>query len=90
MNTLIICSTIAICIYIICYYINKLIDKAIESDTFINSIYDDMDTIKDIIGRTFDIELYNDVIKHNLSTINRIVSKYVEESEIADTSTKES
>lgn len=90
MNTLIICATIVGCIYIICYYINKLITKTIENENFVNSMYDDIYSIKDIIDRTISIEIYNDNVKNNLLTIKRIISKYVEESEDANSSTKES
>lgn len=90
MNTLIICATIVACVYIVCYYINKLTDKIIEHESFINSMSDDIDSIKDIVDRTVAIDLYNDTVKHNLLTIKHIISKYVEENEDADTSTKES
>lgn len=90
MNTLIICATIVACVYIVCYYINKLTDKTIEHESFVNSMSDDIDSIKDIVDRTSTLDLYNDTVKHNLLTIKHIISKYVEESEDADTSTKES
>ena len=90
MNTLIICATIVVCIFIICYYINKFIGKTIETDSTINSIFDDMATIKEVIDRTASIEIYHDAIKHNVLTIKNIVSKYVEESEATDTSSEES
>lgn len=90
MNTLIICATIVACVYIVCYYINKLTDKTIEHESFVNSMSDDIDSIKDIVDRTCSIDLYNDTIKHNLLTIKHIISKYVEEPKDADTSTKES
>lgn len=90
MNTLIICATIVTCVYTICYYINKLTDKTIEHESLINSMSDDIDSIKDIVDRTFTIDLYNDTVKHNLLTIKYIISKYVEETEDADISTKES
>lgn len=90
MNTLIICATIVVCIFIICYYINKFINKAAETDSTVNSMFDDMATIKEVIDRTASIECYNDTIKHNILTVKNIVSKYVEESEDANSSTKES
>lgn len=90
MNTLIICATIVACVYIVCYYINKLTDKTIEHESLINSMSDDIDSIKDIVDRTVTIDLYNDTAKHNLLTIKHIISKYVEETEDADTSAKES
>ena len=90
MNTLIICATIVVCIFIICYYINKLIGKNIETDSTVNSIFDDMATIKEVIDRTASIDIYHDAIKHNVLTIKNIVSKYVEESEANDTSSEES
>lgn len=90
MNTFIICATIVASIYIICYYINKLTDKTIEHESLVNSMSDDIDSIKDIVDRTCAIDLYNDTVKHNLLTIKHIISKYVEENEDADTSTKES
>lgn len=90
MNTLIICATIVVCIFIICYYINKFIDKAAETDSTVNSMFDDMATIKEVIDRTASIECYNDTIKHNILTVKHILSKYVEEPETTDTSSKES
>lgn len=90
MNTLIICATIVVCIFIICYYINKLIGKNIETYSTVNSIFDDMATIKEVIDRTTSIEIYHDAVKHNVLTIKNIVSKYVEESEDTDTSSEES
>lgn len=90
MNTLIICATIVVCIFIICYYINKFIDKAAETDSTVNSMFDDMATIKEVIDRTVSIECYNDTIKHNILTVKNIVSKYVEEPETTDTSSEES
>lgn len=79
MNTLIICSTIVACVYVICYYINKLTDKTIENENLVNSMFDDIDSIEDIVSRTVAIDLYNDTVKHNLLTIKHIISKYVEE-----------
>lgn len=90
MNTLIICATIVVCIFIICYYINKFIDKAAETDSTVNSMFDDMATIKEVINRTASIECYNDTIKHNILTVKHILSKYVEEPETTDTSSEES
>lgn len=90
MNTLIICATIVVSIYVVCYYINKLTDKTIEHESLVNSMSNDIDFIKDIVDRTCAIDLYNDTAKHNLLTIKHIISKYVEETENADTSTKES
>lgn len=81
MNTLIICATIVACIFIICYYINKLVNKAVETNSTVNSIFNDIDTIKEIVDRSTTIECYNDTIKHNLLTVKNIVSKYVEETE---------
>lgn len=79
MNTLIICATIVTCFYIVCYYINKLTDKTIENENLINSMFDDIDSIENIVNRTVAIDLYNDTVKHNLLTIKHIISKYVEE-----------
>lgn len=90
MNTLIICATIVVCIFIICYYINKFINKAVETDSTVNSMFDDMATIKEVIDRTASIECYNDTIKHNILTVKNIVSKYVEEPKTTDTSSEES
>ena len=90
MNTLIICATIVVCIFIICYYINKFINKAAETDSTVNSMFDDIATIKEVIDRTASIECYNDTIKHNILTVKHILSKYVEEPETTDTSSKES
>lgn len=89
MNTLIICATIAVCIYIICYYINKLITKNKEHESLVTSMFGDIYAIKDIVDKTVAIDLYQDTVKNNLLTIKSIISKYVEE-EDADTSTKES
>lgn len=90
MNTIVICATIVVCIFIICYYINKLIGKNIETDSAVNSMFDDMATIKEVIDRTISIDYYNDTIKHNILTVKNIVSKYVEEPETYDTSSEES
>lgn len=90
MNTLIICATIVVCIFIICYYINRLTTKTIENESFLNSMSDDISSIKDIVDRTISIDIYNESVKHNLLTIKHIMSKYVEESEDANSSTKES
>lgn len=90
MNTLVICATIVACVYIICYYINKLIDKTIEYESLINSMSDDIYSIKNVVDRTITIDLYNDTVKNNLLTIKHIISKYVEESEDVNSSTKES
>lgn len=90
MNTLIICATIVACVYIVCYYVNKLAKRAMENDSTVNSIFDDMSTIKEIVDRSTTIECYSDTIKHNLLTVKNIVSKYVEETETSDTSSEES
>lgn len=90
MNTLIICATIVACIFIICYYINKLAKRIMENDSTINSMFDDMSTIKEIIDLSTTIECYSDTIKHNLLTVQKIVSKYVEEPETSNTSSEES
>lgn len=90
MNTLIICATVVASIYIVCYYINKLIDEITKHENLVNSMSDDIVSIKDIIDRTYAIDVYNDTVKHNLLTINHILSKYVEEPGNANTSTKES
>lgn len=90
MNILIICATIVACVYIICYYINKLTCISIEHDDFVNSMSNDIDSIKDIVDRTIAIDLYNDTVKNNLLSIKQVISKYDEESENADNNTKES
>lgn len=89
MNTLIICATIVVCIFIICYYIDRL-TKTIKNESFLNSMSDDINSIKDIVDRTISIDIYNESVKQNLLTIKHILSKYVEESEDANSSTKES
>lgn len=89
MNSLIICASITGCIYIICYYINNIVDNIIKIKNSTNSMSNDIKTIKDIINRSISIEVYNDTIKHNLLTIKHITSKYVEEPGNANTSTKE-
>lgn len=53
-------------------------------------MFDNMITINEIIDRIISIEYYSDTVKHNILTIKNIVSKYVEESETSDTSSKES
>lgn len=90
MNTLIICATIVACIFIICYYIDKLADKAVETDSIVNSMFDDMSTIKEVIDRTLSIECYSDTVKHNILTVKNIVSNYVEEPKTPDTSSEKS
>ena len=71
-------------------FINKFINKAAETDSTVNSMFDDMATIKEVIDRTVSIECYNDTIKHNILTVKNIVSKYVEEPKTTDTSSEES
>lgn len=90
MNTLVICATIVACIFIVCYYIDRLTTKTIENESFLNSMSDDISSIKDIVDRTISIDIYNESVKYNLLTIKHIISKYVEESEDANSSTKES
>lgn len=90
MNTLIICSTIVLCIFVICYYINKFINNKIENDNVVNSLFDDVHIVKEIIDRTSKVEFYNEACKQNILTIKNILSKYVEENESIDTSSKES
>ena len=90
MNTLIICSTIVLCIFIVCYYINKFINNKIENDNVVNSLFDDVHIVKEIIDRSSKVEFYNEGLKHNILTIKNILSKYVEENESVDTSSKES
>lgn len=90
MNTSMICVTIISCVFIICYYINKLANNGMEHEELINSMFNDIAEINDIIDRTSDIEIYNDTIKHNLLTIKYIISKYVEEAKYIDTKTKKS
>ena len=79
MNTLVICATIVTCIFIICYYADKFAKRSMENDSTVNSIFNDIDTIKEIVDRTTTIECYNDTIKHNILTIKNIVSKYIED-----------
>ena len=50
-----------------------------ENDSTVNSIFNDIDTIKEIVDRSTTIECYNDTIKHNILTIKNIVSKYIED-----------
>lgn len=90
MNTLIICVTIVLCIFIVCYYINKFINNKIENDNITNSLFDDVNIVKEIIDRSSKVEFYNEGLKHNILTIKNILSKYVEENESIDTSSKES
>ena len=79
MNTIVICSTIVTCIFIICYYVDKFVKRTMENDSTVNSIFNDIDTIKEIVDRSTTIECYNDTIKHNILTIKNIVSKYIED-----------
>lgn len=88
MNTLIICITIVLCIFIVCYYINKFINNKIENDNMTNSLFDDVNIIKEIIDRSSKVEFYNEGLKHNILTIKNILSKYVEENESIDDSSK--
>ena len=88
MNTLIICSTIALCIFVVCYYINKFINNKIENNNVVNSLFDDVNTVKEIIDRISKIEFYNEALKQNILTIKNILSKSVEENESIDTSSK--
>lgn len=90
MNTLIICATIVVCIFIVCYYMDKLTTKTIKNESFLNSMSDAISSIKDVVDRTISIDVYNESVKHNLLTIKHIISKYVKESEDANSSTKES
>ena len=90
MNTLIICSTIVLCIFVVCYYINKFINNKIENDNITNSLFEDVHIVKEIIDRISKIEFYNESLKQNILTIKNILSKYVEENESVDTSSKES
>ena len=90
MNILIICSTIVLCIFVVCYYINKFINNKIENDNITNSLFEDVHIVKEIIDRISKIEFYNESLKQNILTIKNILSKYVEENESIDTSSKES
>ena len=90
MNILIICSTIVLCIFVVCYYINKFINNKIENDNITNSLFEDVHIVKVIIDRISKIEFYNESLKQNILTIKNILSKYVEENESVDTSSKES
>lgn len=90
MNILIICSTIVLCIFVVCYYINKFINNKIENDNITNSLFEDVHIVKEIIDRISKIEFYNESLKQNILTIKNILSKYVEENESVDTSSKES
>lgn len=90
MNTLIICATILLCVFVVCYYISKLINNTIENNNVVNSLFDDVSTVKEIIDRISKIEFYNEALKQNILTIKNILSKYVEENESVDTSSKES
>ena len=90
MNILIICSTIVLCIFVVCYYINKFINNTMKNNNVVNSLFDDIHIVKEIIDRISKIEFYNESLKQNILTIKNILSKYVEENESIDTSSKES
>lgn len=90
MNTIIICATIVVCVFIVCYYTSKLINKHIDCDNTLNSMFDDMAVINELVHRSSKIDFYCDSVKHNIITIKNITSKYVEEAETIDTSAEES
>lgn len=90
MNTIVICATITVCVFIVCYYTNKLINKHIDYDNILNSMFDDMVTINELVNRSSKIDFYCESVKHNILTIKNISSKYVEEDELLDTSSEES
>ena len=46
MNTFIICATVVICIYIICYHINQSNRDKLAHDNKLNDLYNDIDNIK--------------------------------------------
>lgn len=46
MNTFIICATVVICIYIICYHINQSNRDKLAYDNKLNDLYNDIDNIK--------------------------------------------
>lgn len=46
MNTFIICATVVICIYIICYHINQSNRDKLAYDNELNHLYNDIDNIK--------------------------------------------
>lgn len=46
MNTFIICATVVICIYIICYHINQSNRDKLAHDNELNDLYNDIDNIK--------------------------------------------
>lgn len=90
MTTFIICATIIVCVFIIFYYTDKFNERTLEKDNTVNSIFDDTDTILNIVKRIENVEIYNDTVKHTLLTIKHITSKYVEETKGNDESTTES
>lgn len=46
MNTFIICATVVICIYIICYHINQSNRDKLAHDNELNHLYNNIDNIK--------------------------------------------
>lgn len=89
-TAIVICITIVICVFLVGFYINKYLAKVIDNDNTTNSMFDDIDTIKEIVDRCEQIETYSEAMKHNIKTLKHIISKYIEENEDVDTSTKES
>ena len=87
--TLIICITIAVCVYTICHFINNIYKKQLDNEDIVNTMSNDIDAIRNIISKTKEIEFYDSTAKNNINIIYNILEKYNEDSAV-DTSTKES
>lgn len=88
MNIIIICITVCVCIYIICYFINTAIEKVSDNESLLNSISSDLDNIRFIVSKVQDIEIYDSTIRNNIELISIILNKY--ESETRESSSEES
>lgn len=88
MNTIIICITVCVCIYIICYFINTAVKKVSDNENLLNSMSSDLDNIHFIISKIQDVEIYDATIRNNIELISIILNKY--ESETREFSSEES
>ena len=84
MNTFIICATVVICIYIICYHINQFNRDKLTHDSELNDLYNDIDNIKFTVDKLKSIELYSDTVKHGLLTISNVIDKYYDKEGVED------
>lgn len=84
MNIFIICATVVICIYIICYHINKSNRDKLVHDNELNDLYNDIDNIKFTVDKLKSIELYSDTVKCGLLTISNVIDKYYDKEGVED------